>query len=601
MKHLIKTAVSVFSAMLIVFSVMSIALTVQAAKTKKVRVIIKNDTFSVAEGAAWDGVCIDDYVELNQASSMQSVVEDALNKNSCEFSFNNWGYLSTINGLSEYAANGSGGWMMTLNDWFTSEASTAYTVENYGIKDGDEIVVMYSLNWGADVGSVWGNADTHLKSLSVSNGSLNEEFISDNTFYTLTINNSEVKFTPEAVNKNYQVRIYKNEYKPQSNGAELNKNAAIEVSHGDTIYIGIGNPSWPTMEMSSDETVYEIKICNASISKVQSKLEEVSKTLLSKSSSVGSIGGEWSIIGLARSGYITPDYAESYIHNVTEYVTNNGSAMLHRSKSTDNSRVILALTALGRDVTSVGGYNLLEPLADFNYVKKQGINGAMWALIALDSHNYDSEIRQELVDYLLEKQTSQGGWGFTSDTPYIDYTAMAVTALAPYYNTNEDVQESVDNAIVIMSEAVDGDKVTSPESYAQILTALCAMGINSDSDMVFKNVIDGIMRYECENGFKHEINGEYNQMATEQCFYALADYLRLKEKKYSLYKMTDAFYDIDSDYKVDILDALLIQKHVALLADFDDNQLKNSDINMDGYVTIGDVTALQRYIASYGA
>ena len=177
---------------------------------------------------------------------------------------------------------------------------------------------------------------------------------------------------------------------------------------------------------------------------------------------------------------------------------------------------------------------------------------------------------------------------------------MAVTALAPYYNTNDDVKTAIDKAIVIMSEAVDEGTVTSPESYAQILTALCAMGIDPDKDEVFSKVIDGIMSYSCENGFKHEQNGKYNQMATEQCYYALADYIRSKSNKTSLYKMTDAFYDINGDYLVNINDALLIQKNVALLVDFNDTQTKNSDINTDGYVTIGDVTSLQRYIAGYG-
>ena len=607
-----KKSVSVLLAVLCVFSIMSIAFTANAEESQTVRVIVKNDTFSTADGAPWDDVLIDDYVTLNNDSNMQTVIEDALAENSVEYSFNDWGYLSTISGLSEYACNGSGGWMMTLNDWFTSEGSTSYTVANNGIKDGDEIVVMYSLSWGADVGSLWGTADTQLKSLGISNGELDTEFTSANTSYTLNVFNDEgVKLTPEAINKNYQVRVYKNEYKPETNGAEINKNDVIDVKDGDTLYIGIGNPSWPTMELSSDETVYTIEICKRNyerIEEVEEKLEDTAGTLLSKPSAVGSIGGEWSVIGLARSGKITTDYANNYINNVNEYVANNGSAKLHRTKSTENSRVILALTALGQDVTDVSGYNLLTPLYDFEYVKKQGLNGPMWALIALDSGHYeipDIDIvniisRDLIIDYLLKNQTSQGGWGLGSDTPYIDYTAMAVTALAPYYNTNEDVKKAIDTAIVIMSEAVDEDKVTSPESYAQILTALCAMGIDPDNDAVFSKVIDGIMSYSCENGFKHESNGEYNQMATEQCYYALSDYLRSKANKTSLYKMTDAFYDINSDYKVDILDASLIQKHVAMLEDFNDKQAAHSDINKDNQVTIGDVTSLQRYLAGYG-
>ena len=607
-----KKSVSVLLAVICIFTMLSIAFTAHAADVQKVRVIVKNDTYSSTDGAPWDGVLIDDTVTLKNDSNMQTVIADALKENSVDYSFNDWGYLSVINDLSEYAYQGSGGWMMTLNDWFTSEGATSYTVANNGIKNGDEIVVMYSLAWGSDVGSLWGTTDTHLKSLGISNGELDTEFTPADTSYTLNVlNNNGVKLTPEAINKNYQVRVYKNEYKPETNGAEVNKNAVIDVKDGDTLYIGIGNPGWPTMESSSTETVYTIQINKPAyerIEEVEFKLEETADHLLSQPSAVGSIGGEWAVIGLARSGKITADYAKNHIKNITEYVANNGSAKLHRTKSTENSRVVLALTSLGQDVTNVSGYNLLSPLYDFEYVKKQGLNGPMWALIALDSGDYkipDIDIvnlttREILIDYILESRTSQGGWGLGSDVPYIDYTAMAVTALAPYYNTNDDVKKAVDTALSIMSDAVGSGKVTSPESYAQILTALCAMGIDPDKDEVFSKVIDGIMSYSCENGFKHELSGDYNQMATEQCYYALTDYLRLKANKTSLYKMTDAFYDINSDFKTDILDAALIQKRVALLADFNETQEKHSDINKDNQVSIGDVTSLQRYLAGYG-
>lgn len=611
MKNQLKKSVSVLLAVMCLFSVLSFAFTANAADLQKVRVIVKNNTFSKADGAAWDGVVLDDYVTLAQNSSMQSVVEDALNNNNCAYSMNDWGYLSSINGLSEYAANGSGGWMMTLNDWFTNEASTAYTVENKGIKDGDEIVVMYSLYWGGDIGSAWGNTDTHLSSLTISNGTLDSKFESSKTNYNLTVDYSDgVKITPEAINKNYQVRVYKNKYEPEVNGAELNKNAVIDVKNGDTLYIGIGNENWPTMETSSSETVYEIKINKTSVNKTLTKLENTAENLLSQPTAVGSVGGEWAVIGLSRSGYITPEYADNYYKNIAEFVKDKGSAKLSNTKSTDNSRVILALTSIGKDVTNISGYNLLEPLSDFDFVKKQGLNGVVWALIALDSGNYsipqtDSEnptTRQKLIDNIIERQTIKGGWGFNTTTPYIDYTGMAVTALAPYYNTNSDVKAAVDTALDLMSNSIES--INSPESFAQVLTALCAMGINPEADSRFikdgKTVIDRIFDYECEKGFKHFIDGEYNQMATEQSFYALADFIRLTENKTSLYKMTDVFYDVNNDYKVDIIDALYIQQYVALIKDFNDNQKKNSDINADGYVTIGDVTSLQRYLAGYG-
>src|SRR5574344_1774941 len=134
---------------------------------------------------------------------------------------------------------------------------------------------------------------------------------------------------------------------------------------------------------------------------------------------VGSVGGEWIVLGLARDEKISSDFTEGYYANVQKYVTDNGSAKLHSSKSTDNSRVIIALTSIGKDVTNVGGYNLLEPLSDFTYVQKQGINGPIWALLAFDTLNYEIPVAQEgttqatresLINYILEKQVANGGW-----------------------------------------------------------------------------------------------------------------------------------------------------------------------------------------------
>lgn len=146
---------------------------------------------------------------------------------------------------------------------------------------------------------------------------------------------------------------------------------------------------------------------------------------------ISSIGGEWSILGLARSGAAVPEsyYDQYYANVVSELQQKNG--VLTKVKYTEYSRVILALTAIGKDVTDVGGYNLLEKLADFNSVKKQGINGPIFALIALDSKDYSipqvsgapvQTTREMLVDYILNEEITDangitGGFSLGGDTP----------------------------------------------------------------------------------------------------------------------------------------------------------------------------------------
>ncbi len=100
---------------------------------------------------------------------------------------------------------------------------------------------------------------------------------------------------------------------------------------------------------------------------------------------VGSIGGEWAVIGLARSGYHIPQsYWDNYYQTVVDHVQ-DCKGNLHDKKYTEYSRLVLALTAIGADPTNVGGYNLLAPLGDYDKTIWQGVNGAAWALIALDS------------------------------------------------------------------------------------------------------------------------------------------------------------------------------------------------------------------------
>lgn len=87
-----------------------------------------------------------------------------------------------------------------------------------------------------------------------------------------------------------------------------------------------------------------------------------------KDPQVGSIGGEWAVIGLARSGYAVPQsYYDQYMKTVERYV-NAHDGKLHDKKYTEYSRVILALTAIGADPSDVAGYDLLAPLGDFEKI-----------------------------------------------------------------------------------------------------------------------------------------------------------------------------------------------------------------------------------------
>ena len=268
--------------------------------------------------------------------------------------------------------------------------------------------------------------------------------------------------------------------------------------------------------------------------------------------SVGTTNGEWRVIGLLRAG---GEVADSYYDNVVAYVKENiRNGRLHESKSTENSRVILALSALGTDVTNVGGYDLLSGLNEMDYINNQGVNGTIWALIAFDSVDYTIPAgdvsREALIAEILNEQKRDGGWSVSGDTYDTDMTGMAIIALAPYYTTNNQVKAAVDEALDCLSKEqlangtfVSGGAATS-ESAAQVITALTALGIDPDTDPRFiKNGISALdalsVFYLGEGKFEHGVGSGYNTMATEQVFYAMVAYNRFKNGQTSLYDMSD--------------------------------------------------------------
>ncbi|WP_342472048.1 S-layer homology domain-containing protein [Metasolibacillus sp. FSL H7-0170] len=284
----------------------------------------------------------------------------------------------------------------------------------------------------------------------------------------------------------------------------------------------------------------------------------VANYLLS-SSAIPTYGSEWTILTLARGDNSDKykDYYEQYYSNLVKHVkATNGKI---GSQSTDWSRVIIALTAIGKDPRDVGGYNLVEKLTDYNFAISPGINSAVYSLIALDTWAFDlpetaTTTRDKLIDYILSKEIKGvGGFALSGSNDDADVTGMTLQALAPYYQSNIKVKEVIDRAIAKLAiiqlpnggyKSADFSSFKgseNPESAAQVVTALVSLGIDVNKDERFNKVISNIMTYQStDGGFKHvHSQTNANGMATVQVGYTLAAYNRLLSGQTTLYDMSD--------------------------------------------------------------
>jgi hypothetical protein len=271
-----------------------------------IHIIVENQTFknAASDGSlpAWSGTLIDGWYELCAEDTMMTAILKALQLKGCDWSTgsqgnaSSWGdysinYLASIkvpvgvtadggdfqgNGilndgiLAEFSGEQGSGWMGTLNDWFVNEGFNQFAVSDEELGDGDEIHVMYTNmangDLGSDIGGSWFNADTSLRSLTFSAGVLKPSFASSTLDYGLIINGESLSFkvTPSASNKNFLVKTFLNRY--NSNAAYYKRTATLTVKPGDTIFVGCGDNSWPSMNNQEEEaveytgTTYVIKV-----------------------------------------------------------------------------------------------------------------------------------------------------------------------------------------------------------------------------------------------------------------------------------------------------------------------------------------------------
>lgn len=556
----------ILTAMAITANAVPFAVFAVGEHENQVHVIVENTTFTPDSDdwndKFWYGTLVDTWIDIDDDSTMMTCIVEAIESVGSTQTGAENNYISYIDGMGEFDGGFMSGWMGTLNDWFVNEGFGNFTVAEGELETGDEIRVMYTCAYGDDLGGSWGNSDSTIRDITFDKGTLSPAFDKDTHEYTLTVpsNTDSVLVTPTASNKNYQVRT-------RIGNTEYKRTRQVPVSDGTEIIVECNYDGSLSMNTDGETNTYTIKVQKeVAVSAEAQDVSEILNNALTQLAidipepAFGTSAGEWSVLCLARSNYFDKDntYFKDYYDRIVNTVNETASSVnqngaLHKVKSTENSRLIVALSSLGIDAEKVGDWNLITPYDDIAWIKKQGINGPVWALIALDTNNYqttDSTIRQQCIDYLLEKQTPDGGWALSGTVADPDMTAMTIQALARYTDDSK-VREAVDNGINALSSLQNETGgysswgTVNSESIAQVIVACTALGINPDTDERFvkngNSAVDALLTfYNSDNRtFSHIAGDGGNGMATDQATYALVAYDRFINNKTSLYDMSD--------------------------------------------------------------
>lgn len=291
-------------------------------------------------------------------------------------------------------------------------------------------------------------------------------------------------------------------------------------------------------------------------------------------------GLDWYTLYMYRAGYES-DYAaygSALEDAVSQKYQENGG--LDRVRASEWHRTGLAATACGGDALAFGtnaAGKTINLVADGVYDRgktedlgAQGINGLTWGLLLLDSRGYSvpagaADTRETILTRILSAQSAERGFSLSGEGVSADLTAMTLQVLAPYQNsthvftvtdkaTGTTVERTVSEAIELALGALSacqmenggfGDDGESSESAAQVIIALCALGIDPATDARFVkrggSVLDALLRFaKPDGGFAHTLKkgaDGSNAMAGEQALGALTAYMRFKDGLHSLYDL----------------------------------------------------------------
>jgi LPXTG-motif cell wall-anchored protein len=540
------------------------------------------------------GVLLDKktYAYSDKLSAFDALL-NTVGSSNLEYSESAYGkMISGINGLN---ASGNYFWAFYING-----ISAQVGADQYIVQKGDHLSFRY-IDWTVD-----SNQHVALKIVgkdgTVTNDLTSVSFVDEPTAFQLlqAIYGDKLKFSESQYGKmitsidgltaegTYYWAFYVNG-QMGSVGAD-----SYKLKVGDQIsfqYESWETPSEEPKEESKEETNPDTSATGSIEAATIQKAVELASQYVMKNQI-----GEWEAIALIQAGKEIPN---DYLVNTIQLIKDKQGRF---SKITDYERYTLGILAAGGDPTNVAGYNLIESIFNGN-VTKQGLNGVFYALIALDSANFEVPnnakwTREKLINELLEKQNSDNGWSWDgSATSDLDTTAMVVAALAPHQGQNE-VKTAIDAAIDYLSATYKAGKVNNSSTAAQIIVALSAIGVDANHVAFTKDgqsLINYLLTYQnVDGGFDWQGGNISDVMSTSQGIQGLVAYQLFMNGNGSLYQLptqpiivppTDSGNDQTSEMTDDNIDE-------------EGLPLPNTATNMYNYLVIGIILLLIGFTVS---
>lgn len=512
-------------------------------------------------------------VSITEEDTVLSVLKEAAADNGVSVTIRGEGstaYVVDIDGLAEFDRGPLSGWTVKKNGSFISKSAGITDV-----KDGDEIEWVYTEDYTKDTGLEAVSLEVKDKNGNNVISEPNVTMFEGSNAYNLleTVTDQEGVVLEASYDEEYDSYFINTigQATPQGSdfwGFYVNGSSAAtgassyDLESGDQIVFKVDTFESEDDGSTDGESEDETEPSNGTASEQPEEntdqpeydLPRLIAGLVDHIKQNG-VDTEWEAVGLYQTGATIPD---SYLDSVIEELKENDATY---NKITDLERLTLGILAAGGDPVGIAGYNLIEKIYNSDYCElgdysckmtRQGTNGVIFALIALDSADYEvpesaNWSRDILVDRLIELQADNGGWGLVPESPTVDITAMALPALAPYQDQPE-VDKAINEAVKWLSDQQEdsGGYFESflgetSESTAQVIIGLSTIGVDPTSEKFTKkngNLIDHLLSFQRDDGGFNHTKGEdqpANGKATEQALHALTAYQNYLNGKGSIY------------------------------------------------------------------